>query len=299
MSIFKVKINDMYSVNGNSYPADDPLYHMLLITGMDEHSERYEPFALKLNEERISVDVLDFFGQGQNAESIEKQEIWPKNAWNMMLDALKIHLEELKKDGKPVFLMGHSMGSILVQNFLHRYPKTADKVIIMGSLGPRGMLYSLCHLICKMFYREKNDTKESKLMTSLILGRTNKRIKEPKTPFDWLSHDEENVKKYINDPYCGHYNTWGFYKEFTYGLSQLYKKSNLANLSKDEKIFLIAGEDDPIGGYGKLIKKLYNLYKKKGIEDVKMILYPNMRHEILNEENKDIVINDIIQFLLK
>lgn len=299
MDTFSIKINEEHTLNGSSFHIDNPDYYLLVITGMDEHSKRYEYFANKLNENKISVDVLDFFGQGLNAKSINEQEIWPKNAWSMMLSALKLKIEELRKENKPVFLMGHSMGSILVQNFLVKYPKTADKVIIMSSVGPHPHLYKLAKNVCHFFYRKRKDTKESKLMTKLILGNTNKKIKKPKTKCDWLSYNEENVTNYINDPYCGHYNTWGFYYEFTNGLSQINKKSNLKNLSKDENILIVAGDSDPIGKYSKDIKRLFNQYKKYEIKNVTCKIYPHMRHEILNEVDRDKVINDIVDFLTK
>lgn len=297
MSVFTVKIDENYSLNGNSYPATDPSAYLVCITGMDEHSERYEYFASKLNEINISVDVLDHFGQGQNAKSIQEQEIWPTDAWKMTMKALKIRIDEYKKTGKPVYLMGHSMGSILVQNFLLVYPHAIDKVINMGGVGPRPFLYSLARVLCNLTYRKRNDHKESKFMTKLLLGSNNKKIKNPKTEFDWLSVSEENVQNYINDPYCGHYNTWGFYKGFTYGLSQINKKKNLRNLSKDENILIVAGQDDPVGCYSKGPLALKDMYQKYGIKNVKAIIYPNMRHEILNEKDKDKVIQDILDFL--
>lgn len=296
MNKFSVKVND-HEVKGISFHVENPKSYLLVITGMDEHSRRYEYFATKLNEKNISVDVMDFIGQGENVESVEQQEIWFKGTWQTMLDALKAKLEELKQNGKPVFLMGHSMGSILTQNFLLKYPDTASKVIIMGGVGPHPFTYPLAHVVCNMFYSKKKDKEESKLMTKLILGSANKSIKNPKTEFDWLSHDEKNVQDYINDPYCGHYNTWGFYKEFTSGLSQLYKKKNLKKLSKNENIFIVSGEDDPIGNFSKDPIKLSKLYKKYGIEKVKVKIYPHMRHEMLNEATKDDVINDILDFL--
>lgn len=297
MSLLIQKINDNYSLKGTSFPVEQPKAYLVAITGMDEHSERYEYFATKLNEKGINVDFFDHFGQGQNANSVEEQQIWPSNAWNNTMLALKLKIDEYKKTGLPVYLMGHSMGSILVQNFILKYPHAVDKVVNMGGVGPRPSTYKFAHFICSLFYTKKKDKKESKFMTKLLLGSNNKKIKNPKTEFDWLSHNQENVQNYINDPYCGHYNTWGFYKEFTYGLSQINKKKNLKRLSPDENILIVAGEDDPVGCYSKGPLALAKMYQKYGVKKVKCIIYPNMRHEILNEIDKDTVIRDILDFL--
>lgn len=300
MAIFSVKINEEFSLKGNDYLIENPKAHLLAITGMNEHSSRYEYFAKELNKKNYSVSVLDHFGQGENAKSIDDQEKWPVNAWKMMLKALNNKVTELRKDGKPVYLMGHSMGSFAMQAYLENYPNTVDKIIIMSSNGKNNKLaINMGYRLAKLTTNKKNWDEEDKLMEKMSLGPYIKSVKNREDDNDWLSFNKDNVKNYNADPYCGHYNTHGFFLGFMTGLKELYKNKNLSKISPNEKILIIAGTEDPVGAFSKGPKSLRDMYRKLGVKDVNLILYPNMRHEILNEVEKDKVIFDIIQFLDK
>ena len=163
MSVFEVKYNDDFIQKGNDYLIDNPKAHLLIITGMDEHSSRYEGFAHELNEKGFSVSVLDHWGQGENAKSIEEQQQWPKGAWKMTQASLNKKVEELKKEGIPVYLMGHSMGSFAVQNYLINYPDTVHKAIIMASNGKNNkFLISIGNMMAKLLTTKKNWNKHAK-----------------------------------------------------------------------------------------------------------------------------------------
>ena len=300
MSVFEVKYNDDFIQKGNDYLIDNPKAHLLIITGMDEHSSRYEGFAHELNEKGFSVSVLDHWGQGENAKSIEEQQQWPKGAWKMTQASLNKKVEELKKEGIPVYLMGHSMGSFAVQNYLINYPDTVHKAIIMASNGKNNkFLISIGNMMAKLLTTKKNWNKHAKFLESMSVGAYAKSIKDRESDLDWLSYDKENIKNYAADPYCGHENTFGFFHEFMEGLNEIYKKKNLKRISKNEHILLLAGEEDPVGACGKGPKALLKMYKDLGVKDVSRVLYPHMRHEILNETERDKVVNDIIEFLEK
>ena len=146
----------------------------------------------------------------------------------------------------------------------------------------------------------KNHSKESlEFLNKLMFGGFNKKIKNPKTPYDWLSYNEENVSKYIADPLCGFGPTNGFCYEFLKGMARLYKKKFLLKIRKDLDIFIISGEEDPVTNYGKSVGKLQQMYNKLGVKNVETKIYKGMRHEILNENNKQEVYEDIANFFLK
>jgi len=298
MGIISIKINEKYSLKGNHYSSEDTKANLLIITGMDEHSERYEGFAKILNKEGIDVYVLDHFGQGLNCLDHKDIQKSPHDAWNMTLKAINIEVKELRKFGLPVYLLGHSMGSFFAQSYLEHYPNTVDKVIIMGSNGPRKALLSTANFLSKLTTTKSNWDKPSKFMQNMALGAYSKAIKNSKTSTDWLSYNEANVAKYNADPYCGQVNTCGFYHEFFYGMNTLYKGKLLKNISPEEDILIVSGEEDPVGDEGKGPKKLYSMYLKRGVKKVKLILYPHMRHEILNETGNEKPIEDIKEFLL-
>ena len=122
-------------------------------------------------------------------------------------------------------------------------------------------------------------------------------IKDRETDYDWLSYNKENVQAYINDPWCGHENTGGFWKEFLKGLSRIWDKNEMAKISRREKIYIISGQDDPVGRMGKGPVWLWRKYRSLGLTGATLKLYPNMRHEILNETGKEIVYKDVLSFV--
>lgn len=299
MAIFEVKL-DGYSLKGNDYLIENPKANLLIITGMCEHSARYETFAHELNEIGISVSVMDHFGQGTNSPDPKDQQKWPSDAWTKLLKGLNKKILELRDNGKPTYLMGHSMGSFATQAYLETYPSTVDKAIIMSSNGKNNKLnIKLGYLLTKLRSNKKNWDKEDKFMENMALGPYKKAVKDRKTDCDWLSYNEDNVKAYIDDIYCGHKNTYGFYKEFMKGMNELYKRKNLKRISKNEKILLLAGEEDPVGNNGKGPRSLEKMYKSLGVKDVTLVTYSHMRHEILNEIEREKVVLDIKEFLLK
>lgn len=113
-----------------------------------------------------------------------------------------------------------------------------------------------------------------------------------------MSYNEENVQRYIEDSYCGVVNSNGFWKEFLNGMAKIWSKKYVSKLSNTERILLVAGKDDPVGQCGKGILSLQKQYINAGITSLEMKIYDNMRHEILNEDNKTIVYSDILNFLL-
>jgi alpha-beta hydrolase superfamily lysophospholipase len=294
MAIFSVTLPNGVVFQGNAYLIDQPKANVFILTGMQEYSARYATFAHFLNQHGYNVHVLDHQGQGENAGSIEAQQRWKKGNWDWTLEALHVEANVLKREGKPVILMGHSMGSFFVQSYLEHYPLSVDKSIIMGSNGP-GMPYGLAKFLSAITTTKKNWDKPSKFINKMAVGGYH--VKDEKTPLDWLSYNEENVQNYIADPYCGYPNTCGFYHEFMAGMATLYQKKNIKKISPEEHILLVSGEEDPVGGCGKGVKKLYAMYQKCGVKDVTMRLYPHMRHEILNEKNNEAVLQDILTFI--
>jgi alpha-beta hydrolase superfamily lysophospholipase len=191
------------------------------------------------------------------------------------------------------------MGSFMTQSRLERYPHSSDRTILIGSNGGQGALMSIASALSSMVVSAKKWDEPCPLLTNLGLGGYSKAIKDRKTDLDWLSYNEENVKAYIADPKTGHPNTGGFWLEFMRGMKDIWTKKALDNLSKDEDIFIIAGEEDPVGQNGKGPKWLYDTYKAHGIEKVELKLYKHMRHEIHNEDDYMTVYDDLANFILR
>lgn len=295
--IFEVSLPNGHPQKGMAYLADDAKKNILIMTGMNEHATRYEVFAHFLNEHGFDVYVLDAVGQGLNAPKVEDQEKWYPGAFDSNVMAANIKIMNLKKSGRPTYLMAHSMGSFMAQRYLELYPDTADKVILCGSNGPCNAKMSMAYTLSKILVNEKNFDKPNKTLSNAGLGAYAKSIKNRKTDLDWLSYNEENVKKYMADPYCGHENTGGFWREFLKGMASLYKKKELKKISTKERVLIIAGEEDPVGECSKGVKRLHKMYQDLGLKDVQIIVYPKMRHEILNELDHMKVYEDVLKFL--
>ena len=299
MEEFKVVLKDGTLMKGWKLEAKDAKRNFCFITGMDEYAKRYEGLAEYFAQNGINVWLLDALGQGLNAESVDQQERWPKDGFNKNVEGIALMVEEAKKNGLPTIQAGHSMGSFLTQRRLELYPGIADKTMIIGSNGGQAGLMGIAHFLTLIIVNKKNWDKPNPFMDNMGLGAYTKAIKDRKTPVDWLSYNEENVNKYVEDPWCGHANTGGFWREFTDGMRKVWKGSEMKKVGKDEVIYLTAGEEDPVGQNGKGVKWLYDKYQKLGIKNVTMKLYPHMRHEIHNEIGKEEVWEDFKNFILE
>ena len=298
-NIFEVKLSNGTIMKGNVFPCENAKANLVFITGMEEYSMRYAGMAKWMNEHGVNVWVLDHLGQGENAASVEDQQKWPVGAFDMIVEGLHLTIELAKKNGLPTTQAGHSMGSFMTQARLERYPLDADKTLIVGSNGGQAGLMKMGSMLAGIVVNKKNWDKPNKFLTGLSMGGYVKAVKDRKTDLDWLSYNEENVKAYIADPYCGHPNTSGFWKEFLKGMKVIWTKKEMAKVSKDEHIFITSGEEDPVGQNGKGLKWLENAYKELGVKDVKLKLYPHMRHEIHNETDHEQVYEDWLAFILK
>ena len=298
MEAFSVKVGNWVQ-KGNCWKAEPATSNLVFMTGMQEHSERYDHLARYLNDFGISVYVLDAVGQGLNAPRPEDQQKWFKGAFDTNVSAAHQKVMELKEETKlPTFIMGHSMGSFMTQRYLELFPDSADKVVIWSSNGPRRMKMACAYILASILTNKRNWDKPSKFISNASFGPYARTVKNRKTDVDWLSYDEENVKDYIADPYCGAENTHVFWKEFLRGMNELYKKKNLKKVSKNEKILIVAGEEDPVGEMGKGPRRLKEMYEKLGVSNVTIFMFPHMRHEIHNETEKHLVYKVLSDFLI-
>ena len=298
MEAFSVKVGNWVQ-KGNCWKAEPATSNLVFMTGMQEHSERYDHLARYLNDFGISVYVLDAVGQGLNAPRPEDQQKWFKGAFDTNVSATHQKVMELKEETRlPTFIMGHSMGSFMTQRYLELFPDSADKVVIWSSNGPRRMKMACAYMLASILTNKRNWDKPSKFISNASFGPYARTVKNRKTDVDWLSYDEENVKDYITDPYCGAENTYGFWKEFLRGMNELYKKKNLKKVSKNEKILIVAGEEDPVGEMGKGPRRLKEMYEKLGVSNVTIFMFPHMRHEIHNETEKHLVYKVLSDFLI-
>lgn len=295
-SLIQMTMKNGEVLKGYAWTIKEPKANVVIITGMLEHSLRYANFAEELNKHGYDVYCLDQYGQGENVSAPEEYGVWPVSGFSKSVKNCDELVSKLRVSCRPIYIFGHSMGSFMVQDYIQRYTEHVNKVVICGSCGKQGAA-GIGYFLSRMIVHKKNRDKKSPFLAKLLLGSSNKRIKNPESSNDWLSYNRENVKKYDADPKCGGIASGGFYREFLKGLNRLYKRKFLKKIRADISILLVSGEEDPVGHYGAGVKKLFHMYKKLGVKDVRMKLYPHMRHEILNEDNNKEVYADIIAFL--
>ncbi|HZJ89791.1 MAG TPA: alpha/beta fold hydrolase [Bacilli bacterium] len=297
LTIFKVgQKKKMY---GHSWIAKNSESNVIIVTGMEEHAKRYHDFASFLNKSKMSVYSMDYYGQGENTVHGDgKLGVVPVGAFELFTEDVISLALKLKATGKPLYILGHSMGSFLTQRIVQKQSKLFDKAVIVGSNGPTP-LFKLGKIAANITVTKKGRDKVSKLLASLAIGSYAKSVKNPRTPTDWISHNAENVDLYNANPLDGHPSSKGFYFELLSGTSKLYKQENYQNVRRDLPLFIIAGKDDPVGLFGKGVEKLHTFYENLGFTAAELKIYENMRHEILNETNKKEVYEDVLKFLKK
>lgn len=293
---YEIVLSDGQQLFGLQWLVDNPVGNILLMEGMEEHSTRYDEFATFLNSNGFNVYCLDTFGQGENvAKDLSNRGIWPVDGFRKQVDAENEVVTLLKKTGLPTHIFSHSMGSFMAQSFIQRYPNQVGKVVLCGS-GSKNPAANFGYLLARILTTKKSRNRSARFLNKLMFGGFNKKIPQPKTDFDWLSYNEENVNKYIADPLSGYGPNNGFCLEFLKGLKSLYKKASLKSINSSLKIFIISGEEDPVTSYSKSVNKLKAMYESVGVKEVQTKVYPHMRHEILNEDNRLEVYQDILKF---
>lgn len=288
------KVGD--TLNGLSWTIDNPKANVIIMEGMEEHASRYDAFAQYLNKEGFDVYAIDVYGQGENVkEDLSNRGIWPQSAFRKQVQAVDTLVNQLQSSLRPTYLFSHSMGSFMCQDYIQRYPLHVQKVVLCGS-GAKNPAVPVGYLVAKMVTNKKNRDKKAGLLNKLMFGGFNKKIKNPRTEYDWLSVNQENVDKYIADPLCGYGPTNGFCLEFVKGMNRLHKKRFLKKISPDQEILIISGSDDPVTNYSKDVGKLEKEYKGLGVKKVETHIYQGLRHEILNEDSREEVYKDIVKF---
>lgn len=289
---FKNKFGD--TLFGNSWEIENPKKILLLVTGMAENSARYDDFATFLNQNGIAVYCLDHYGQGlgKNGELGHVVEDYFFKMQDTMLQYVGV-LKKQYKD-KPIYLFAHSMGSFVTQGYIEKYSSSIDKVVLCGTNG-RNPLVKAGSLFTKLFIHKNNFHKSAGFIHTLSIGAYEKTVKGAKSNNAWISFNEENVEIYDKDEFSGYRPTNGFYKEFMKGLSSIQKTSNIKGIEKTLPILIIGGDSDAVSSNGKGLVKLNELYLKNGLNS-RVIVYKNMRHEILNEKDNMKVYKDVLNF---
>ena len=278
----------------------NPIGILQIIHGMAEYIDRYDDFARFMVGKGFVVVGDDHLGHGDSVGENGTYGYFCKKdpATVLVRDEHRLKkLMEAKYPGVPYYILGHSMGSFIARNYLNRYGSGIQGMIVMGTgnqskalLGASKVLVGLTGFFC-------GEKHVAKFINKLAFGTFNRAIEDAKTNVDWLTKDEAIVDKYIADERCGFTFTVNGFRGLFELIYRLQKPKNLVTIPKKIPVFFVSGEEDPVGDYGEGVIGAKNDLVRAGLENVSMKLYPGDRHEILNETDKDIVYQDIYEWL--
>ena len=268
--------------------------------GMLEFVERYGEFARFLNRHGILTVGNDHLGHGGSVRSEAYYGYFAEKNGNKILLSDMWELQRMTQEtypDLPYFLLGHSMGSFLARQYLCQYGTYLDGAIICGTAWHSGLEARAGMLLCRLIARGKGWRYRSRLVNRLAIGSFNRKFHPARTPMDWLSWDEEAVDRYRSDPRTQFVFTVNAYEQMFAGLKYLSDSKNLARMPKDLPVLFAAGEEDPVGNFGLGVKKTAVAFRAAGMKNVACRLYPNDRHEILNERNRREVYQDMLGWM--
>lgn len=290
---FQTKLTQFLSPN-------KPKASILILHGMAEHQKRYQIFAEYLNSMGYDVFTYDHRGHGTDKKLSELGFVAPEYGYQLLVEdaiAVSTYISQNNRSSK-FFLMGHSMGSIIARNVIQEYDKYHG-VLLTGTPYPQKLL-TLSGLVLSSFViKIKGEKHVSPFLNNLMFGNKKYTSLSTRTAFDWLSRSNPVVGAYIHDPYCGFICTASFYHDLLQMIHKITKKKQIRLTRHDLPLFIASGDKDPVTEYGKSINKYASILKKSEFSNVTIKLYPDCRHEILNELNRDEVFTDIQEWLSK
>lgn len=272
-----------------------------LCHGMVDYVNRYHDFAEYLCEKGFYVVGNDHLGHGKSVQCKSEYGYFSDKFGNECvlgdIDTLRQRIQK-KYPNVPYFLLGQSMGSALARQYMQTHGNELTGVVLMGVTADMPELkLKAGKMLCRIIGLIRGGHYRSRLVDNAALGVYNKKFKPAKTRADWISSDEEKRNQYVNDPLCSFMFTVNAYYNVMKGMQQVRKKENIFMIPKHLPIMMVAGIDDPVGNFGKGVRRIYGIYKRAGLKDVTLQLYPEARHELLNEVCRDQVYEDLYNWL--
>ena len=273
-----------------------------LIHGMCEYAERYAPFAQFLNEHGYIVCADDHLGHGKTAKTEADLGYFnDQRDYNIVVEDIhELKLTVQKQTGElPWLVLGHSMGSFFCRKYISVYGDEFVGAVIMGTGFKSSLTLNTALSAVKASARSHGWRYRSNTIKKLAFGSYNKKFRPARTGNDWLSKNPQNVDDYENDPLCGFdFTNNGYFILFSI-IKQACSKPVINAVPKNLPVYFVAGALDPVGDYGKGVIRAANKFHKAGVKNVSLTLYEDSRHEILNDDCKQQVQNDLLAFFDK
>jgi alpha-beta hydrolase superfamily lysophospholipase len=269
-----------------------------ILHGLGEHVGRYQRFAARCCAHGFAVVGHDHRGHGPGCDPALAGHFADSGGWDKVVsDAIDVQRFALEAwHDSPIVLFGHSMGSFLAQSVAAREPGRIQALVLSGSTFGARMRLRTGRLLARLVTRQAGGRGKSPLLNRLGFASLNKRFAPNRTEFDWLSRDDAEVDRYVDDPHCGMPLTNRLWHDLLGGMLDVMSLDNLRRIPKWLPILITGGDSDPLGGRrGQTL--LLRAYERSGHTDVSLKLYPGGRHEMLNEINRDEFTEDVLAWI--
>ncbi len=280
-------------------PVSPPKAVLQITHGMNEYIGRYREFAEYLAENGFAVCGNDHLGHGRTAPSDEKLGYFaPRDGHRYLVEdvhELYLLMRERYPD-LPYFLFGHSMGSFITRSYITKYGGELSGYICSGTGGPNP-LGKIAVVLAEAEIRRLGEFGRSTFLSNLAFGGYNKRYTEHRTRYDWLTRDTEIVDRYEKDRLCNYVFTASGFRDLFLLLNEISTKAWAKKVPQQLPVHMISGKEDPVGEYGKGVRKVYDLLREAGVENLSLKLYDGCRHEVLNELNRKDTYAELLEWM--
>lgn len=284
------QVSDGHELYCSLYTVDKPKGHVHIIHGMAEHSGRYEDFIESLNGQGFTVSIHDQRGHGKTAERNGETGYFAEtDGFSRVVEDAREIIQSIQAEiGElPFTLLGHSMGSFVARRYLQLHGQDVDCAVLSGTGGHPGVSLSAGIAVAKSFSRLKGKASINPILGKLIFGSYNKDFLDEPSKFSWLSRKAETVAQYEADPWCGFEMANQFYVDLFEGLGIIHRMGEVARIPKNLPVLFISGSMDPVGAKGSGVFQAAAQFDKAGIENVKVYMAEEGRHEVLHEVNAE------------
>ena len=296
---FAFQTVDGATLHVSGWAVDAPKAIVQVLHGMAEYGSRYARLAQALTDAGYTTYAHDHRGHGKSiAEGTPPGHMADSDSWNRIVeDAHGVNRDIAKRHpGVPLIVLGHSMGSFVLQQLLFEHPNDMVAAALSASNGKPPAIAGVAKLLARFERARAGKRKPSPILQRLTFGEYNKAFAPTRTEFDWLSRDPEEVDKYVADPLLGFAVSTQTWLDMVSALGRIANPSHVAKVPKGMPLYLLAGDEDQVGDSGKGMKNLHDAYKRAAIFDVRLKLYPGGRHEMFNETNRQEVTDDFIKW---
>lgn len=271
-----------------------------IVHGVAEYIERYHDTASFLAENGYLVAGDDHLGHGYSVRNAsELGWFGDEDGWTKIVqDEKKLHdLLASWYPGVPMILLGHSMGSFMARTYLGLYPADFDACILSGTGWQPGIVCRVGLALAEKEIRQHGSRHHSRKLQDLAFGSYLKGIENPIGANDWISRDETVIQKYDADPLCGFAASAGLMRDMMLGLNLICRDDHMEKMNKSMPVLFLSGAEDPVGGWGKGVKKTAARFRWVAMRDVTVKLYPGARHEMFNELNRREAWEDMLDWI--